>query len=353
MKLLVVGPSDRYSRGGMATVINGIRNSDILKSVYDVDIHSSYVDGNIVTRLVYSAAAYLRYLLIFRRYDLIHIHVASYGSTFRKKLYMEAAKASGKKVIVHIHGGEYMKFYHKSKKKKKKAIISFLNAADLVIGLSDEWKNRFETEFEISNCVSLPNGIDTEVFGTAVCNVEQCHSSFVFLGRLGELKGAYDLIRAVKIAVRKIPNFKLYMAGDGEIDEVRALIQTEKLEKYIELLGWIGPQEKLELLGKCSVLVLPSYNEGLPMAILEAMASGKAIISTTVGAIPEVVKPENGILITPGDVNALAEAMITLSKDDACLTSMSENNKQKIDHNFSMKLMHKKLLSYYNEVLMN
>lgn len=78
-----------------------------------------------------------------------------------------------------------------------------------------------------------------------------------------------------------------------------------------------NPTTLNELLRKSSVLVLPSYNEGLPMAILEGMACGKAIISTTVGAIPEVVKKENGILVQPGDVTALANvtlaAMILLA----------------------------------------
>ncbi len=101
------------------------------------------------------------------------------------------------------------------------------------------------------------------------------------------------------------------MAGDGDIDRCKQIVEEKNLKSNIFIVGWADFDKKLELLKKSSVLVLPSYNEGLPMAILEGMACGKAIISTTVGAIQEVVKKKkNGILIEPGDVEKLSEALI-------------------------------------------
>ena len=98
------------------------------------------------------------------------------------------------------------------------------------------------------------------------------------------------------------------MAGDGDIDRCKQIVEEKNLKSNILIVGWADFDKKLELLKRSSVLVLPSYNEGLPMAILEGMACGKAIISTTVGAIPEVVKEENGILIEPGDIKKLSES---------------------------------------------
>lgn len=351
MKVLVVGPSDTKSRGGMATVINGIRNSKVLNEKYDIDIFSSYIDGNILTRLLYSIYAYIRFLFVYKKYDLFHIHNASFGSTFRKRHYLRKIKKANKKAIAHVHGAKYLIFYDGLNDKKKAKVLDYLNSADIVIALSDDWKEKFENTFHITNCYSLNNGIDTEEFEKSVCDLEIYKNTFAFMGRLGERKGAYDLVDAVEIAVKVNPKIKVMMAGDGEIERVKHLIKSKSLESNIEVIGWIGFEEKINLLKKSATVVLPSYNEGLPMTVLEGMAAGKAIISTTVGAIPEVIKEENGILIEAGDIKTLADALVKCSTDIEMIKNMSVNNLEKIDREFSMKIMHEKLDEYYQDVM--
>lgn len=350
MKILIVGPSPNKSKGGMATVIKGQLNDKRLNSKYDISLHSSYVDGNKIWRMVYSVCSYLFFLCRYRKYDMFHIHVASYGSTFRKMLYLKTIKRHNKKVIVHIHGAEYLLFYNNLTIKKKKKVVDFLCEADMVIALSDDWKEKFKDILSLSNCVSLNNGIDTEEFEKAVCNVEEMCNCFLFLGRLGKRKGTYDLIKAMDIAAKENSQIKLIMAGDGEIEKVKQLIRDKGLSNNIEVVGWIDFEEKINFLQKTATVVLPSYNEGLPMAILEGMAAGKAIISTTVGAIPEVVKEKNGILVKPGDVQALSVALIKCSTNVDMLNEMSKNNINIIDKEFSMKKMHMKLDEYYQYV---
>lgn len=353
MKILVIGPSDTKSRGGMATVINGIRNSKILNEKFDIDIFPSYIDGNIAIRLLYSIYGYVKFLTIYKKYDLFHIHTASFGSTFRKRMYLKRIKKVGKKAIVHIHGAKYLIFFNALNNKKKTQVVDFLKTADMVIGLSDDWKEKFESTFGLTNCVSLPNGIDTDEFADAICDLKAHQNEFVFLGRLGKRKGAYDLVNAVEQAVKKNSDIKIYMAGDGEVNQVRDVVRKKHLENNIEVVGWVDFSGKIDLLQKSSTLVLPSYNEGLPMSILEGMASGKAIISTTVGAIPEVIADENGILIQAGDVQALSNAIVKCSTDTAMLEGMRQANIKKIDGEFSMKHMHRKLLFYYKQVMRN
>ena len=349
-KVLIIGPSPTKSKGGMATVIKGIQNDKILNTKYDISIHASYQDGNKIFRIVYSVWAYLFFLCKRKKYDLFHIHVASYGSTFRKRKYLKALKSKNKKVIVHIHGAAYLVFYEALSNRKKEKVTSFLNEADMVIALSDDWKSKFEKTFALSNCVTLNNGIDTEEFEKAVCNIEEMSNSFLFLGRLGKRKGTYDLVEAMDVAAKENHQIKLIMAGDGEIEKVKQLIRDKGLSNNIEVVGWIDFEEKINLLKKTATVVLPSYNEGLPMAILEGMAAGKAIISTTVGAIPEVVKEKNGILVKPGDVQALSAALIKCSTNVDMIKEMSKNNINIIDKEFSMKKMHMKLDEYYQLV---
>ena len=349
MRILVVGPSPTRSKGGMATVIEEIAKDKKLNEKFDIDIYESYIDGNKLEVLLFSVISFVRFYFTKRNYDIYHIHAASYGSTFRKGWYVRAAKKWGKKVILHIHGAEYMIFYEKSNKKKK--ICSILNAADKVIALSNEWKRRFDETFGLTNCVVLENGINMERLRPAITNYQEHPYTFVSLGRLGERKGTYDLISAIEQVKIEIPDIKCYLAGDGEIEKCREIVRTKGLENNIIVVGWADFDKKLELLKKSSVLVLPSYNEGLPMAILEGMACGKAIISTTVGAIPEVVKKDNGILIQPGDTTALANAIYKCCKDSNMVEKAGCANIDLINRKYSVDVMHKKLKQIYLDVM--
>jgi glycosyltransferase involved in cell wall biosynthesis len=351
MRILEIGPSPEKSKGGMATVIEGIIKDKNLNESFDIDAYPSYIDGNLVIRAVYSVFSIFRFFTVYKKYDLFHIHVASYGSTFRKKWYVDFLMKHGKKIIIHVHGGGYLIFYNKINQRKKKKVIDFLKSANMVIALSDKWKKDFEQTFGLTNCVALNNGINTEEFKKAQVNEVKFKDNFLFLGRLSEQKGAYDLVDAIAKVKEQRVKIKLFMAGDGEINKVNSLVQEKNLQDYIEVIGWVNFDQKIKYLQQVSTVVLPSYNEGLPMSILEGMASGKAIISTTVGAIPEVVKKENGILISPGDVNALADALIRCSCDIKMLESVSKNNVAKIDNEFSQKKMHEELARYYKQVM--
>lgn len=352
-KILVVGPSPDRSKGGMATVIQGIRDDANLKKDYDIDVFDSYIDGSKVKRALYTAAALQKFKLIYKPYDLFHIHVASYGSTFRKAKYIHFLKKHGKKVILHIHGAAYMDFYGKLSDDRKKYVVDTLKSCDLVIALSDEWKDRFENTFGLTNCVAVPNGIDTEAFQSAITQGDAGRNSFLLLGRLGKRKGAYDLVEAVDMIAADYPDMTLYMAGDGEVDQIRELVKKKNLEQNIKVVGWVDFEGKISLMKKCDVIVLPSYNEGLPMTILEGMAAGKVIISSTVGAIPEVVREDNGILIEAGDCPALAAAMRRVMDAPELIDAMQESNIAKIDECFSMKKMHNDLNKLYKQVECN
>lgn len=354
-KILIVGPSSTKSKGGMSTVIGEILEDNELKNKYDISAYESYIDGTKFRVLLYSIWAIFKFIVTgqAKKYDVYHIHAASYGSTFRKRIYLKIIKKYKKKVILHIHGAEYMVFFDKLSKKKKRQVIDTLQVADMVIALSNEWKNKFDNKFGLTNCYVLENGINTEKLAPAIVDTKKNQTSFVTLGRLGKRKGTYDLVDAIEIARKKVPNIRCYLAGDGEIDKFCNIIVERGLQNNIEVVGWADFTKKLELLSKVSTVVLPSYNEGLPMSILEGMATGKAIISTTVGAIPEVVKEENGILIQPGDVQALADALVKCSTNLKMLEDMSQKNINKIYEQFSMKSMHLKLMSYYKQVIKN
>lgn len=350
MKILVVGPGPDRSKGGMAAVIKGIQDDNVLNGQFKIDVFDSYIDGSKVKRGIYTIFAFQAFKRLYQPYDAFHIHMASYGSAFRKVRYINFLKRRNKKVILHIHGAAFKDFYENLRGRRKAYIAGAIGRCDQVIALSDGWKQYFDKTFGLKNCISIPNGIDVEEF--AVCaDGENCNDTFLFMGRLGRRKGAYDLVQAVEILSQKHPQVRLYMAGDGEIAQVRELVKKKELEKNIQVVGWVDAEGKRKLLSQAATIILPSYNEGLPMAILEGMAAGKAVISSSVGAIPEVVEEENGILIQPGDVAALAAAMERCMENRGMLTFMGRENRKKIDQIFSRKKMHEALAVCYRQVM--
>ncbi|WP_394916331.1 glycosyltransferase family 4 protein [uncultured Robinsoniella sp.] len=350
MRVMVIGPSCKKCKGGMATVIQEMENDKGLKDDYEMRFFSSYIDGNKIIRALYTVFSLIYFLSVYNKYDLFHIHMASYGSTYRKGLYAYFIKKKNKKVIIHIHGGEFMVFYEKLNSKRKQQVVELLKNADLVIALSKEWRNRFEKIFALTNCVAINNGVDVSLFNEAIESVEKTERKFLVLGRLGKLKGTYDLIDSAEIAKTEFPDLKIYLAGDGEIEKVKRLVSEKKLDNTIKVLGWVDKKTKIKLLKKTSVLILPSYNEGLPMAILEGMASEKAIISTPVGAIGEIIKDENGILVTPGNCIELGNAIKKCCEDKNMVENMGKCNRNKIIQEYSLEIMHQKIRYCYDNV---
>ncbi|MCI9219922.1 MAG: glycosyltransferase family 4 protein [Lachnospiraceae bacterium] len=341
MKVLVIGPSPYKSKGGMATVIKGMADDYELNLKCEIGIHASYIDGSIIKRLAYSVYAFLDFLSKYRRYIVFHIHMASYGSTFRKGYYIRFLKKKHKKIILHVHGAEYLQFYNGLSGKKKEVVRDIWARADAIIVLSEQWKREFEKIFNHSHIIVIHNGIDTEQFEQVKSEIVQNRTSFLLLGRLGKRKGVYDIIKAVKAVKETHPNIKVFMAGDGEVERVKQKIIEEGVADNIDVVGWIDFNNKIELLKKVIAVILPSYNEGLPMAILEGMAAGKTIISTNVGGIPEVVSDgENGILIEPGDILGLKEALIKVIENDEFRKKCFRENIKKIDNNYSQRHMH-------------
>ena len=168
-RVLVVGPSPKRSKGGMSTVIEEIQNDEMLAQDFDIEVYESYIDGNKLTVMLYSIFAFGKFCFTKNGYDVYHIHAASRGSTFRKGWYVNYLKKRGAKVILHIHGAQYMEFYNEINDTKKRKVINILKKANMVVALSREWKNKFDSTFGLSNCYVLENGINQERLMSAMC----------------------------------------------------------------------------------------------------------------------------------------------------------------------------------------
>ena len=354
MRVCVIGPSDRKSFGGMATVINDLRNDSSFCERNEVCFYPSYIDGILLIRFLFCIFSFLKFVFIvkIKEYDLFYIHVASGGSTFRKMMYSKRIKKYDKKIAIQIHGAEYLKFYYNLPTKKKQKVSSFLNDADACFALSERWKNDFEYYVGINNCLVLNNGVRFSDFAPAITIDPSSSKNFICLGRLCYRKGTYDLIKAFSKLKEIDSEIKLILAGDGDIPQITKLITENGLQNNVFIIGWIDFSKKIKVLKQCSTLILPSYNEGLPMAILEAMACGKIIISTDVGAISEVVRnEENGLIVSPGDIDGLVNSILKCVRDTSFRTRIMINNIEKIKKSYDVEIIHSKLESYFLDIL--
>ena len=346
---MIVG-SSLEDKGGIVTVMTNILNSS-LKKRYNFEVLETYITGSVLERLgIYIIGLWkFIYKLIFRKPDIIHIHMSYKGSFYRKSILLLIAKIFRVPTIIHVHGSSFKDFYGSLNKLQRKYCHFVLNNCDKLIVLSNEWF-KFFSNFVSTNKISvLYNGVDAINYPV---KREHVVPVCLFMGRLGKRKGVYDLLESVRILKEKEIKAKFLLAGDGEIENVKQVLKGMDIEEYVDVLGWIDSNQKDELIKKSNILVLPSYNEGLPMAILEGMSYGLPIVSTPVGGIPEVIEHgKNGFLIEPGDVNSLANYLQQLINDANMRCDMGLKNQEIIKNKFSLTILMEELSNIYVELL--
>ena len=173
--------------------------------------------------------------------------------------------------------------------------------------------------------------------------------SFIFLGRIGQRKGAFDLIHALDLLAARGVEFRAVFAGDGELERARIMVKERpRLTARVELAGWQSKAVVHRLLGEAWALVLPSYAEGLPMAILEAMAAHRAVIATDVGDVgAAVVSGTTGYLVVPGDVEALTDALEAIATNRSQAEAMGSAGQKRQREHFAEGRVLELLVSIY------
>ena len=307
-QVLFVAPNIRW-KGGISSVV-----MEYKKAIGTFQYQPSTTSEDIKITLLSFPFLVIQFCLRLatkRSIKIVHIHGASRGSFYRKYLLFLLAKyVFRKKVIYHMHGAMYHLFYENASPFIQRRIQHFINTTDCLIVLSDWWKTYFEKNFHPRMIRIIPN-IVSATQQSEISHERSGPIKLLFLGRIGERKGVYDLLETLHQHQATLgDSYQLELGGDGEVEKLRALIEQYQLGNNVTFLGFVTGSEKEALLRAADVYILPSYNEGLPISILEAMSYGLPIISTGVGGIPEVVLPhKNGLLVEAGDQEAIYEAI--------------------------------------------
>ncbi|HAJ64536.1 MAG TPA: glycosyltransferase family 1 protein [Cyanobacteria bacterium UBA8543] len=309
----------------------------------------------------FKAIVELFWRLLLKEADLVHIHVSERGSAFRQAITALIIIGFRIPVIMHTHSCDFHSFYSKLPQWIQQWMSWVFGSCTRFIVLSESWKTYYIENIGLKQkrVIVLPNPVKIPLqvpqrLGSQKVNI-------VFLGRIGQRKGAFDLIQAfASLPTEQKTCSRLTVAGDGEGEQARSLVKSLNLTDYITILDWVNQEQRDALLAKADVFVLPSYNEGLPMAVLEAMSWSLPVITTPVGGIPEVITHnQNGLLVTPGNIQDLSEAMQSLIKDEQMRLSLG--NKARIsvkhldvrDYFGSLKNIYNSVLTVNNQQLVN
>ena len=301
-RTIYIGP-DINGKGGISAVLKSY--SDNLPEFHYLQSNSRHGTLAGMFYLIYLLAALPVYKYVLG-YRILHIHGATGKSFIRKSLIISWGKILGYKIIFHNHGAETKEYYAK---RGIDVIRKTLDKCDSIVVLSSVWKEYYEQTFGYKN-VSIINNIVARA-DSSIRTEKHSNIRLLFLGHIGYRKGIFDLLDVITDNKDFLDNkIELIIGGNGEIEKLKSTIEQHGLQNIVKYIGWISGHSKFELLANCDILMLPSYNEGLPISILEAMAYSKAVISTTVGGIPSIVKNgENGFLTEPGDKATMFDAI--------------------------------------------
>lgn len=304
-QVLSIGCEFSPPKGGVAQVLYNY--SQFIFDPFNIIVDSKSGSTTLKLLVFIKACVILVFRLLSNKYKIVHIHTSSYNSFKRSSYFLAISKFFHKKVVLHIHGGGFVDFY----KTNPKWITKVLDKADCIITLSMKWKQYFETITSIPTVAIVENLIPpVDEIQKDSCNDNKVH--LLFLGLITEEKGIFDLLKLVseKKSFFYENNAVFHIAGNGEVDRLLELIDSYNLGEIVKFEGWVAGEHKINLLKKMDAFILPSYAEGLPLSILEAMSFSLPIIATNVGGIPEIVENNiNGYLISPKNNSQLFEAI--------------------------------------------
>ncbi len=344
LRVLMVGP-DRSVHGGISGVVNNYYEAGLDRRV-DLCYIGTMREGSRAAKLLCAIRAYLRFLVRLRKYNIVHVNVASDVSYYRKSLFIVTAKAFGKKTVIHQHGGNFPEFYKKELSGRgRQSVKRVLSRGDAFLVLGTAWKDFFGEIIGREKITVLPDAIHIPRREEKTYGVHR----ILYLGRLCGAKGIGELLAAMPSLREKYPDVRLCLAGIWEDGKLRE--QAEALGDYVTAPGWIGGAEKERYLQECDIFVMPSHFEGQSVSILEAMAHSCAIVASRTGGIPDMIaEGETGLLVTPRDVDALAGGLTRLLADPALCRRLGENARRKAEAEYSIEQNMERLLAIYESV---
>lgn len=285
--------------------------------------------------------------------DVIEINSSLVPKAFKRdRVYAKIARLvkPNSRLVLFNHGWNY-DFKNYLIKNKKKSLAKYFDTFDRIIVLANTFKQQIE-ELGVSadKIKVITTGINLNDFSNVktLFNKDKSHFNILFLSRIEEAKGIKEFIESLPQVLKNHSNITYHIAGTGSyLETVKNHPIVLSNERYFKFHGYVRGEEKIRLLNSADVFVFPSYGEGCPVSVLEALAVGLPIIYTEVGALPDILENnKNGIKVKKHSSKEIADAIIILLNNETLRVEISKENR-KYSTNFDLAIIHKKLETIY------
>jgi glycosyltransferase involved in cell wall biosynthesis len=328
--VLVLGPA-RDAISGVATHLGCLLASPLAGrfDLVHLQVGSEGRDEGAAAKLWRLVASPFQLGAAIVRWNASIVHINTSLDTrgyFRDLVYLAVAKLLGARVVYQMHDNLF-RVFDESPSAFAPGLDSLARWPDAVVVLSEREAQAWRARGAAPALHVVPNGIDCAPFlrQNRAAPDPAAPLKLIYVGRLAPRKGLLESIGALRLARSRGVAARLVIAGAGpEEPRLREYVRESNLARDVSFVGPAYGEHKARLLAQADVLLLPSYSEGLPYALLEAMAAGVVPVVTPVGAVPEVVTDrEHGVFVEPRDAEAIAQALALLAADRAALLRMS------------------------------
>ncbi len=318
---------------------------------FDLKPLESRGGGHIALSPVYLVAAVGR---IFReaalgRLAVVHLNLAERGSVYRKAALLAGTKAAGGRVLLHLHAAQIRQFHDSMNGTGKRLLRWMFRSADHVVVLGEVWRAWVASTFDVKpgRISVVYNGVPATQ-STSRGVPADGRFRLLFVGNLLERKGVADLLRACALPVMLEKDIELTMAGGGPVETYRQMAADLGIGHRVRFTGWVSQDAARTLMVGSDALILPAYDEGLPLVILEALASRTPVICTAVGSIPEVLADGySALFVTPGNTAEIANSIVRLIDQPALRQSLAENGAILYERLFTMDAFVRSISAIY------
>jgi len=295
------------------------------------------------------AAGHIGGAAISGRLALVHLNLAEGGSVYRKGFLLAVARLIGARVLLHLHAAQIRKVHAPVNGIGRAVLRWMFRAADHSVVLGEVWREWVINELGVPPAqVSIVyNGVPN---AGSRRRPEKTDAAFhlLFAGNLSERKGVSDLLQALSLPSVRQRAIKVTLVGGGPVKHYRRLAEQLGIADRTLFTGWVNHETVRDMMLRADALILPSYDEGLPLVILEALALGTPVICTPVGSVPEVLRHgKTALFVTPGLIPDIADAITNLIDNVDLQRSLSRAGSDLYDRAFTLAAFARSIADLY------
>ncbi|MGE0635302.1 MAG: glycosyltransferase [Bacteroidia bacterium] len=359
-KVLILVPGEN-ARGGITNYYQAIRNRLPQNIFYFTrGVRGWPNKSGLLAEIITHLKDYFKFIKAIIKPDVVLVQTTTAlykSSIYRDCVFVLLSKLFGKKVIVFFRGWDNKFAYNMSGFSKIIFKKTFLKA-DAIIDLSQSNINYLKSIGYKKKIYLETTLVDEKLLENV--NIDNCIKNrinspvkkILFLSRIEKNKGVYILLEAFKQINKTHNNYSLIYAGDGlELDKLKEQVDKQKI-KNVEFTGFVQGEEKKALFTEASIFVFLSEYEGMPNAVLEAMAFGLPVITTNVGGISSIfTDKKNGRLINEVDVKFISENIINIIYHNTDYVNYSMTNYAEAKSKFWSSIVAQRMKNIFNNVL--